>query len=56
MHHGRWLRYGGPGPAGRIGKWAPLADRFADNVQALGPLCAPELGRCHQWMGTVARG
>ena len=56
MHYARLLRYGGVGPATMIGKWASLEDRFTDNVQLAGPLPARhELGRCHNWMGSVTK-
>ena len=56
MHYQRWLKYGGTGPAGKIGKWASLEDRFTDNVQTAGPLPDdPELGRCHNWTGSITK-
>lgn len=42
MHYKRWLRYGGTGPAGRLGKKAPLEQRFDNKVQ---------LGSCYLWTG-----
>jgi hypothetical protein len=53
MHYRRWLHYGGPGPAAMIGKWAPLENRFLDNVQPWGPMS--RLGPCHQWMGSLTQ-
>jgi len=53
MHHDRMQRYGGPGPAGMIGKRAPLAERFANRVQINGPTVAAELGPCSVWTGYV---
>jgi hypothetical protein len=46
MHYKRWLKYGGPGPAGRIGKKASLEERFINRVR-LGP------GPCYIWTGCV---
>jgi hypothetical protein len=55
MHYDRCVRYGGPGPAGMIGKRAPLDERFINNVQTSGPTPAhaPHLGPCSLWTGYV---
>jgi HNH endonuclease len=53
MHYSRILHYGGPGPPGRIGKAAPLRDRFINNVQVPGPVVSSRLGACHLWTGYV---
>lgn len=53
MHYDRKRRYGGPGPAGKIGRSAPLLDRFTNNVLVDGPLLVPALGACSQWTGHV---
>jgi hypothetical protein len=52
-HYRRWLRYRDPGPVGMIGSRAPLEERFANKVQAYGPIPshAPSLGRCSIWTG-----
>jgi hypothetical protein len=44
MHYKRWLKYGGTGPAGPIGRKASLEDRFTNHVQ---------LGACYIWTGYV---
>lgn len=57
MHYARLLRYGGTGPAAKIGKWAPLEDRFLNAVQHAGPIPErhPELGHCHVWAGSLTQ-
>lgn len=54
-HYERKRRYGGPGVAGKIGKAAPIEDRFVNNVRVDGPIFKTELGPCSQWMGYVHR-
>jgi hypothetical protein len=46
MHYKRWLKYRGTGPAGWMGKKAPLDERFITHVR-LGP------GPCYIWTGYV---
>lgn len=53
MHYERKRRYGGPGPAERMGRHAPLEDRFINNVRRDGPVVVPALGPCAQWTGYV---
>lgn len=57
-HYGRIKKYGGPGPAEYIGKWASLEERFYDHVQVNGPIPphAPRLGACHIWTGHTVNG
>jgi hypothetical protein len=55
MHYRRVWLYGGPGPVGRRGRAAPLADRFVNSVQQNGPTVDSELGPCWQWTGCVHR-
>ena len=47
MHYSRVIRFGGPGPAGPMGKADSLENRFADAVQVR--------GACHVWVGSVTK-
>lgn len=44
MHYKRWLRYGGTGPVGTMGRKASLEERFTNKVR---------LGSCYIWTGYV---
>lgn len=45
-------------PAGYVGKWATLEDRFYNHVRLNGPIPehAPQLGPCHEWTGHTVKG
>jgi hypothetical protein len=53
MHYERKRRYGGHGPAGRIGKAAVIETRFINNVNIHGPVFDIQLGPCSEWKGYV---
>ncbi len=57
MHDLRKRQWKNPGPAEKIGRWAPVEVRFWNHVQINGPIPRrrPQLGACHIWTGVIHR-